>query len=889
MSRYKETLFSLSAIGILLFFIAVLLWFVMSPLKENRGSLRVSFVVPKFGAMVVGRNFDIQMFSGERKEFEVFVANTGRKTVTHVRGELRAEEQSLVPVGRIAEYGDIAGGSLKSGSFALDAQATPPGVYLLYLDIKFREDGKVFKITAPLRVSVVDVGISRMQQIGEEAPEILNRDARMLGYGILLPAQKTTPYTFTVENHSGADIQNFSFDIVAPKGITLEKKTASILETLTDGSSHSGVFVISPNIDPGIYPLRVEISYQQDFQKVVQTQVIPLGIFKIQVKTDISDHNNEKTAISQVSALLPDQSEVSMVSQFSVPSFDIEASHTDEYAQEALAGFIKESFSSFLNNAVFRYSKGRYSQEREMNMTVGERYLRGFGIIRVFASSAGYEFGLAFTEDLLQYLQEASNQKSIPFHESVLSSAASYSRELFLEMIEADWFQDDFLLHYPQQDFTEMNLKDVSSPDIIFHLKQHLSESREGIIAGAESGFIPKEESRQEGEMQEFAPEPPPASTSSPQPSPAPQTESPVDETESPIQTVSEPAVQPKLDTTPSDLGTLRLTNKVFQSQCGGSIFLSGNLEGDISDIGAITLFIAPQGSDFVGQPMDFNTSSGEIRASRQLDPDIYRYRIILERGDHEVQEIDSGRFSITLCVDAPTVDSITPPNGSKDIPLDQTVVIVFSRPMDRESVEHALSASFDYDIFWIDSRRMELHPRSLEHGKEYMIKIAEGALDTRGFSLSNMILSTFQTVRETGSENSEEVYQENTKIPQGSDQDQKTGSTEGTETSDENHPPEIFGVDVSLLSQNGGEFPQRYQFTVSASDPEEDELTFYWFITCGYFFVNGESAGRSYQTSEHIVEWRYDSQDQCSQATLTVRAEDGGGKEDTFIQDVID
>lgn len=103
--------------------------------------------------------------------------------------------------------------------------------------------------------------------------------------------------------------------------------------------------------------------------------------------------------------------------------------------------------------------------------------------------------------------------------------------------------------------------------------------------------------------------------------------------------------------------------------------------------------------------------------------------------------------FAFTT-VGRPTVTDSEPADGAEDVPLDSTIVLTFSVPMDTGSVEAALrlQPTFPHELRW-SGERLEIVPTEpLEAGREYRIRIREGAADVSGARLARPLSIGFTT-----------------------------------------------------------------------------------------------------------------------------------------------
>ncbi len=105
--------------------------------------------------------------------------------------------------------------------------------------------------------------------------------------------------------------------------------------------------------------------------------------------------------------------------------------------------------------------------------------------------------------------------------------------------------------------------------------------------------------------------------------------------------------------------------------------------------------------------------------------------------------------FVVGSRVDAPAVLAATPGDGQQNVDPSSVIRLVFSRSMDRASVENAfqISPSAPGDFTWdTDSRGFTYTPRSpLSFAALYTAVLSTGAKDMEGISISDSFRMTFQ------------------------------------------------------------------------------------------------------------------------------------------------
>lgn len=223
---------------------------------------------------------------------------------------------------------------------------------------------------------------------------------------------------------------------------------------------------------------------------------------------------------------------------------------------------------------------------------------------------------------------------------------------------------------------------------------------------------------------------------------------------------------------------------------------------------------------------------------------------------DADCDEGESCSSDTCSCLEPPGVSSVGPAGDSVDVPVDSSVIIIFTKAMDKTTVGNSLSISpgFEYYISW-SGNTFTLHPYSLEYSTTYTITVGTGAADSEGNHLESPYSFSFTTEGESAP----------------------------------NQEPTISGITVTQLHEYYEELPHRYQLTVSAADPDGNyPLTYEWSIDCGYFFVNSMNVTTppAYSTSSNSLEWRYDTMWECVDAQVSINATDSlGAQSETFSQ----
>lgn len=106
------------------------------------------------------------------------------------------------------------------------------------------------------------------------------------------------------------------------------------------------------------------------------------------------------------------------------------------------------------------------------------------------------------------------------------------------------------------------------------------------------------------------------------------------------------------------------------------------------------------------------------------------------------------GPFTFTT-VGRPSLAASDPLDGDEDVALDATIVLTFSSVMDTASVEAALriQPTFPHELRW-SGNRLEIVPSEpLEAGREYRIRIRDGAADASGATIARPVSIAFRTV----------------------------------------------------------------------------------------------------------------------------------------------
>jgi ribosomal protein S27E len=112
---------------------------------------------------------------------------------------------------------------------------------------------------------------------------------------------------------------------------------------------------------------------------------------------------------------------------------------------------------------------------------------------------------------------------------------------------------------------------------------------------------------------------------------------------------------------------------------------------------------------------------------------------------------------------DPPSIVSISPSNGTKDVELETEIVIEFSEPMNTDSVESAISIT-PYSDFWFswsneDKNLTITFTEPLEYMTEYQITIDTGAEDLEGNGLEESYEFVFTTKGKSEEEDFPIVY----------------------------------------------------------------------------------------------------------------------------------
>jgi len=90
---------------------------------------------------------------------------------------------------------------------------------------------------------------------------------------------------------------------------------------------------------------------------------------------------------------------------------------------------------------------------------------------------------------------------------------------------------------------------------------------------------------------------------------------------------------------------------------------------------------------------------------------------------------------------------------------------------------------------------------------------------------------------------------------------------------------PTVTDIRIKQLHQ-GDELPHRYQLTAEGSykqKPLTTNLWYNWQIDCGYYYKN-KNLGQLVENGEMTIEWRYDTDQECVEATAGVYAADPEG-----------
>lgn len=99
--------------------------------------------------------------------------------------------------------------------------------------------------------------------------------------------------------------------------------------------------------------------------------------------------------------------------------------------------------------------------------------------------------------------------------------------------------------------------------------------------------------------------------------------------------------------------------------------------------------------------------------------------------------------------VGRPTVSASEPADGDRDVALDATIVLTFSSLMDTASVEAALrlQPAFPHELRWSGDQLEIVPTQPLEAGREYRVRIREGAADVSGATLARGVSIGFRTI----------------------------------------------------------------------------------------------------------------------------------------------
>lgn len=88
-----------------------------------------------------------------------------------------------------------------------------------------------------------------------------------------------------------------------------------------------------------------------------------------------------------------------------------------------------------------------------------------------------------------------------------------------------------------------------------------------------------------------------------------------------------------------------------------------------------------------------------------------------------------------------------------------------------------------------------------------------------------------------------------------------------------------LISIKTEQLHQ-GEELPHRYNLSVVAVDCETNnnvsrEYKYNWLIDCGYFWDDAK-LGQVVQDKPMVIEWRYDTDQECVNAQVTITLSDG-------------
>jgi hypothetical protein len=195
-----------------------------------------------------------------------------------------------------------------------------------------------------------------------------------------------------------------------------------------------------------------------------------------------------------------------------------------------------------------------------------------------------------------------------------------------------------------------------------------------------------------------------------------------------------------------SNLSSPTITYRDTPTSLGGTI-ASGSLipSGNVS----ITL-------DGVTQSVVIDPSTGTFSSSFATDALVVAsspYTITyIYTGDTNFNSVantsESLMVTVAITIAPPTVLSISPADGATGIPTDTAVVITFSGPMDRASVERAfaIAPTVSGTFNWVDNRLTFTPDTNLSHSTTYTVTISTAAEDTAGTGLEALFEASFRT-----------------------------------------------------------------------------------------------------------------------------------------------
>ena len=125
------------------------------------------------------------------------------------------------------------------------------------------------------------------------------------------------------------------------------------------------------------------------------------------------------------------------------------------------------------------------------------------------------------------------------------------------------------------------------------------------------------------------------------------------------------------------------------------------------------------------------------------------RYEIVITKyaSDKHGNRLNEN-YTLTFEIALPSIISISPSNGEREVPISTNITITFSEEMDKKSVEEsfAIQPEITFTMKW-DGNTLIIHPlTNLEYEKEYVIKIGKDAKNVYNISIGSDYVVSFST-----------------------------------------------------------------------------------------------------------------------------------------------